>query len=596
MSYVSFSLKYRPRSFDDVIGQQHVAQTLKNALANDRVTHAYLLTGPRGTGKTTTARILAAALNCEHGPTPNPCGECDMCKAIVAGNAMDVIEMDAASNRGIDDIRELREKVKFAPAVGRYKVYILDEAHMLTTDANNALRKTREEPPGHVVFILLTTELNKIIPTVLSRCQHFQLRSIALRDIIGGLRSLADKEEIEVDDGALAAIADAADGAMRDAQSIFDQVVAYADGGISLEVVNEVLGVTDRELLSRIADQIVAADVAGCFGCVDTAIAEGKDLVRLVEDLTVYMRDLLRLQICGEAVEGLRTSTEATEEMRSQCEALGEERLLDAVGSLAELQSQLKRSSQHGLLVEVGLAQLCRPAAAAAPAAQRPPAPQEGPGQAAQPAQQARPAASARPAAGPVVSPDEPLTLKLIAANWNQISGEFNRMGNPSLNAMMQDQDMSPMALEGNALTIGFANEFRFSSVESRHKETIAEAASRLFGRPLQIACRLLGSAEELAQAAEASKQGLVEPAPESEAEGQIEDPVEQAAEETAEAEEAVSASGSETQAPAEQDAAADVAEAPPTADEAVAQTLSLFPGSAELTGDEEEPSGEGEN
>ena len=602
MSYVSFSLKYRPRSFDDVIGQQHVAQTLKNALANDRVTHAYLLTGPRGTGKTTTARILAAALNCEHGPTPDPCGECDMCKAIIAGNAMDVIEMDAASNRGIDDIRELREKVKFAPAVGRYKVYILDEAHMLTTEANNALLKTLEEPPAHVVFILLTTEFNKIIPTILSRCQHFQLRSIALRDIIEGLRGLADKEKIEVDDAALAAMADAADGAMRDAQSIFDQVVAYADGAISLEVVNEVLGVTDRELLSRITDQIVAADVAGCFGGVDTAIAEGKDLVRLVADLTVYMRDLLRLQIGGEAVEGLRMSTEGTEEMLAQCQALGEERLLDAVGSLAELQSRLKRSSQHGLLVEVGLAQLCRPPATAQPAAQRPPAQQQERGQAAEPAQRATPTPAARPAAGPIVAGDKPLTLPLIADNWEQMRGELNRMGHMPLTSMMEGT--APVALEGNALTIGFATQFNFARVEDTYKETIAEAASRLFGRPLQIACRLFGSAEELAQAVKAARQGIAQPAPESEAEGQaggqVEDPVEETpretAEETAEIESSVAASGSEGEATVAQDVAPVATEAPPTADEAVAQTLSLFPGSAELTGDEEEPSGEGEN
>jgi DNA polymerase III subunit gamma/tau len=599
MSYVSFSLKYRPRNFDDVIGQQHVAKTLKNALANDRVAHAYLLTGPRGTGKTTTARILAAALNCEHGPTPDPCGTCDMCKSIIAGNAMDVIEMDAASNRGIDDIRELREKVKFAPATGRYKVYILDEAHMLTTDANNALLKTLEEPPSHVIFVLLTTELNKIIPTILSRCQHFQLRSIALGNIVDVLRSIADKEKISVADAALTAIAHAADGALRDAQSIFDQVVAYADGDITLEVVNEVLGVTDRQLLSRITDRIVAADVAGCFSCVDTAIAEGRDLVRLVEDLTVYMRDLLRLQIGGEAAESLRTSSEATEEMRSQCQALGEQRLLAAVGSLAELQSQLKRSSQHALLVEIGLAELCEPAATTTAAAtaqpaqqQPPPAHQDKRGQAVQPAQQATQAATETPAGTQPVATDEPLNLSLIAAHWTEMPAEFNRMGNASLNAMMQDQDMSPVALTGNTLTVGFVNEFRFSRVETAYKDAVEAAASRLFGRPLQVTCRLFESTDELTQAADAARQGSVQPPPENEAQP----PAEETAEETAEVETPMAASDTEGEAPTEQDLAAADSAAPTTGDEAVAQTLTLFPGSTELTGDDEETPGEGEN
>ncbi len=292
MPYISFSLKYRPQTFEEIVGQQHVSQTLMNAVATDRVSHAYLFAGPRGTGKTSTARVLAKALNClsSDKPTPHPCGKCDLCVAIQNGRALDVKEIDAASNNSVEDIRELREKVGYAPAEGRSKVYILDEAHMLSTSAWNAFLKTLEEPPSHTIFVLATTEPHKVPPTIMSRCQYFDFRAISLRDITEMLKRIVEQEGVEIEEAALGAIAQAGQGAMRDAESILDQIVAYAEGPISLDTVNAVLGVTPAEILAQMADIIVQADLPAAFEAIDGLVSSGKDLGQFLNDLTGYMR------------------------------------------------------------------------------------------------------------------------------------------------------------------------------------------------------------------------------------------------------------------------------------------------------------------
>jgi len=250
MSYVVIARRWRPQQFNEIIGQEHVSKTLSNAIANNRIAHSYIFTGPRGVGKTTTARILAKAVNCEKGPTPHPCNECASCKAITVGNSMDVLEIDGASNRGIDEVRNLRENIRYAPTQGKYRIYIIDEVHMLTKEAFNALLKTLEEPPEHAMFIFATTEIHRVPATILSRCQRFDFRRIPLKTIMEHLRRICDGEKIDIQEEALLQIAKKADGSMRDAQSILDQLISFSGNKIAFEDVAQALGVIHQDLFS----------------------------------------------------------------------------------------------------------------------------------------------------------------------------------------------------------------------------------------------------------------------------------------------------------------------------------------------------------
>ncbi|MDE7430282.1 MAG: DNA polymerase III subunit gamma/tau, partial [Lachnospiraceae bacterium] len=297
MSYTALYRKFRPNRFEEVKGQEHIVTTLQNQIKTDRIGHAYLFCGTRGTGKTSIAKIFARAVNCEHPVEGSPCGECASCKAIAAGASMNVIEIDAASNNGVDNIREIVEEVSYSPAEGRFKVYIIDEVHMLSIGAFNALLKTLEEPPSYVIFILATTEVHKIPITILSRCQRYDFRRITIETIVERLRELMEQEQVQVEEKALRYVAKNADGSMRDALSLLDQCIAFHFGQeLTYDKALDVLGAVDTEVFSRLLRHVLQQDVTGCIGLLEEIVMQGRELTQFVTDFTWYLRNLLLLK------------------------------------------------------------------------------------------------------------------------------------------------------------------------------------------------------------------------------------------------------------------------------------------------------------
>lgn len=362
MTYLVLALKYRPQTFDEIVGQEHVSQTLKNGIATGKISHAYLFSGPRGIGKTTTARILAKALNCKQGPTPQPCNKCTSCVEISRGSSLDVLEIDGASNRGIDEIRSLRENVKFSPVSSRYKIYIIDEAHQITHDAFNALLKTLEEPPRHIIFMLATTQPEKIPPTILSRCQRFAFKLIPQKKIRERLDYIVNQEGVKIEEEALNLIASRGEGSLRDAQSLLDQVISYAgDKEITLQDTNFILGVLPFERLVEFSDLIAQHKAREILSLIDEIAEAGYDLHQFIKDLRQHFRNMLLLKVVGKDVRFLELPEKQMEILLQKGEQFTEENMLRIIGLLSNTYESMKWSEQPRLVIEVDMFRLCQP-------------------------------------------------------------------------------------------------------------------------------------------------------------------------------------------------------------------------------------------
>lgn len=362
MAYQALYRKFRPAEFQDVKGQGHIVETLKNQILADRVGHAYLFCGTRGTGKTTIAKIFAKSVNCENPTDGSPCGECAVCKAIASGSSMNVIEIDAASNNGVDSVREIIDEVSYSPTQGKYKVYIIDEAHMLSTGAFNALLKTLEEPPAYVIFILATTEAHRIPITIHSRCQRYDFKRIDIETIAARLQELMVKENIEVEDKALRYVAKMADGSLRDALSLLDQCLAFHYGEkLTYDMALDVLGAVDNQVFSRLLRHMIEQDVIGCINLLEEIVMQGRELTQFISDYTWYLRNLLLVKNCDNVEDVLDISTEHMLLLQEEAEMLEMTTVMRLIRIFSELSGQIRYAAAKRVMIEMAMIKACRP-------------------------------------------------------------------------------------------------------------------------------------------------------------------------------------------------------------------------------------------
>lgn len=502
MSYTALYRKFRPGDFEGVKGQEHITSTLKNQINAERIGHAYLFCGTRGTGKTSVAKIFSRAVNCMNPVNGNPCNQCEVCKSINDGTSMNVIEIDAASNNGVENIRQIVEEVKYSPTEGKYKVYIIDEVHMLSIGAFNALLKTLEEPPSYVIFILATTEVHKIPITILSRCQRYDFKRINVETIASRLQELCDIEKLKAEDKALKYIAKVADGSMRDALSLLDQCSAfYMDKELTYENVLEVLGAVDMEVFSRMLNSVVAGDAVSCIHQLDEMVMLGRDLSQFVADFVWYLRNLMLISTSENAEEIVDASAERLEAMKKEADMISIDTLMRYIRIFSELISQLKYASQKRVLIEVALIKLTRPSMEKSydSVIQRLDE-LERKIESGEISVEKNPVIQEKKDTEPVQQVKErqraiPEEVKAAAANWGKLMGRMS----PADRAYLRDCKVS--AGDDNKLYLVFQNEINYTRFVNRDKvqereAQIEEMLGEASGKAIDVEIKLLKQEE----------------------------------------------------------------------------------------------------
>jgi DNA polymerase III subunit gamma/tau len=534
LSHVSFYRKWRPQTFEDVVGQERVTRTLQNAIAAGRIVHAYLFCGHRGSGKTTTARILAKCLNCRSGPTPVPDNVCPSCVAISAGVSLDVIEIDAASNRGIDEIRDLRDKVRLVPVEGRYKVYIIDEAHMLTTEAANALLKTLEEPPAHAILVLVTTEPHRLPATITSRTQRFDFKRIPQATIVARLRTIASAESLDVDDDALHLIARAADGALRDAEGLLDQLNAFCRGPIRKADVLAVLGVVDEEVAHNLAQAVIDGDAGRCLVLAGQVIDEGRDVRQILRGLVDQFRDLLVVAVMREPEAVLETTEQRLAGLRAQAAPLAPATIAQYIRVFAAAEAEARAATQPRVSLEMALLRAAKPEldatveslaarltaleqAAGLPAAPASPAaapsrsggdvgdgaprdlpstagPSAAPGPHRAASEKAAKKAPPRSAAPQDAAPAEALTIEGLRARWPDVMDDVKQRTR-AVHAHLLET--APRGVAGDEIVLGVRHRFHLERLaDAKNRGIVGDALVRVLGGRYRVRFMLDETAE----------------------------------------------------------------------------------------------------